>query len=82
MNSFMNALWGSEGAVVTGKRDGVPFLAYIDNVRVKYGTDLSVTIRYDQESLADIGYETDLVNGSALFAGEDSKFSNLHVYFD
>lgn len=82
MNSFMNVLWGSEGSVVTGNRDGVPFLAYISNVRVKYGKDLGVTISYDKESAKDIGYCSDILDGSALYNGSDSRFSNLHVYFD
>lgn len=81
MNSFMNALYNANGATVTGNKNGVPFLAYISNVRVKYGKDLSVTIAYDTESLADIGYATDLINGSDLFKGENSVFKNLHVYF-
>ena len=82
MNSFMNALWNSAGSVVTGKRDGIPFLAYVSDVRVKYGTDLGVAIRYDNESTKDIGYATDILDGSALYNGSDSRFSNLHVYFE
>lgn len=81
MNDFMNALYNAEGSIVTGSKDGVKFLANITNVRVKYGTDLSVTIRYDADSAKDVGYETDLIDGSALFNGSNSVFTNLHVYF-
>jgi hypothetical protein len=82
MNSFMNALWGSEGSMITGKVDGVPFLGYISDVRVKYGNDLGVTISYDQESVKDVGYGSDIIDGSEIYNGGNYKFSDLHVYFD
>lgn len=81
MNSFMNALYNAVGATVTGRKNGVDFLAYISNVRVKYGNDLCVTLSYDDESMADIGYGSDLITGSHLFEGKNSVFENLHVYF-
>lgn len=81
MNSFMNALYNAVGATVTGRKNGVDFLAYISDVRVKFGNDLSVTLSYDEESMSELGYGSDLITGSHLFEGKNNAFENLHVYF-
>jgi hypothetical protein len=82
MNDFMNSLWGSEGSMITGKVDGIPFLGYVSNVRCKYGQDLQVTISYDEDSVKDVGYCSDIIDGSEIYNGGNYKFSNLHIYFE
>ncbi len=82
MNSFMNALYNAEGSVVTGYKNDVPFLGYITKTRVKYGSDIQVTIAYDEESMKETGYGGDIIDGSVLLAGENATYRNLHVYFE
>lgn len=75
MNSFMNALWSDGvGKWVTGKYCGIPFEAKIQNVRAKYGNDISVELRTTDQTAY-------LINGSDLQNGSGGVFTNLHVYF-
>ena len=74
MNDFMNALWNSVGAVVTGVYNKQTFYGNIENVRSKAGCDLSVTVKTEQD-------EYILLNGSELFNGFGTCSKNLHVYF-
>jgi len=73
MSDFFNALYSAIGSDVSGFRDGVPFLGTIIDTRVKYGTDVQVTVKD--------GDDIFLINGSSIAAGGDSVYKNLHVYF-
>jgi len=81
MNSFMNALYTAENAMVTGRKNGFPFLGYITKTRMKRGDDISVTIAYDVDTMKELNDAGDIINGSVLFAGGNSVYTNLHVYF-
>lgn len=81
MNSFMNALYTAENTIVTGRKNGLPFLGYITKTRMKRGDDISVTITYDVESMKELNDASDIINGSVLLAGGNSVYSDLHVYF-
>lgn len=74
MNDFMNALWNSAGAVVTGVYNNQPFYGHIEEVRTKAGTDLCVTIKTEEDQYV-------LLTGSELFNGSGNCSKNLHVYF-
>ena len=75
MNSFMNALWSDGvGKWVTGKYCDNPFEAKIQNVRAKYGNDISVEVRTTDMN-------TYVINGSVLQNGSGGVYTNLHVYF-
>lgn len=82
MNKFMNALYNAVGSVITGNKNGIPFLAYVSDTRVKYGADISVSISYDQDSIQDMGICSDIIDGSVLFNGGNGVFENLHIYFE
>ena len=73
MNDFMNSLYNAVGSEVSGVYDGVAFLGTITETRVKYGTDVRVTV-------VD-GSNTYLINGTELMAGDVGLYKNLHVYF-
>jgi hypothetical protein len=73
MDDFMNSLYNAVGSEVSGVYDGVAFLGTITETRVKYGTDVRVTV-------VD-GSNTYLINGTELMAGDVGLYKNLHVYF-
>jgi hypothetical protein len=73
MNEFMNALYNAVGCEVTGFYDGVPFLGTITETRVKYGTDIRVTVVE--------GNKTFLIDGTEILAGDAGLYKYLHVYF-
>ena len=79
LNEFMNKLYSNSSTIVTGKRQGVEFLAYVKDVRVKYGTDLQATLVYDRDCLEDIQRDTDLIDGTELFNGGNGIFTDLKV---
>ena len=73
MNDFMNSLYNAVGSEVSGFYDGVAFLGTITETRVKYGTDVRITV-------VD-GSNTYLIDGTELMAGDAGLYKNLHVYF-
>ena len=73
MDDFMNSLYNAVGSEVSGVYDGAAFLGTITETRVKYGTDVRVTV-------VD-GSNTYLINGTELMAGDVGLYKNLHVYF-
>ena len=73
MNNFLSTLYTSIGSEVSGRHNGVPFLGTITSTRVKYGTDIQVTV-------VD-GTNTYLIDGSTLAEGGNASYTNLHVYF-
>tara|TARA_R110000782_G_scaffold237912_1_gene324362 strand:- start:116 stop:337 length:222 start_codon:yes stop_codon:yes gene_type:complete len=72
MNSFISQVYAAIGIEVSGYRYGVPFIGTITRTRVKYGTDISVTVE-DAENIY-------IIDGTALFEGKGGGYENLHVY--
>ena len=73
MNEFMNNVYNAIGAEVSGYHKDIPFHGKIVYTRCKYGADISVHV----EDSNDIY----VIDGEALYQGEDSTYKNLHVYF-
>lgn len=73
MKEFMNNLYAAIGTQVSGSKNGVPFLGTITRTRVKYGTDISVSVEDDENIW--------IIDGTALMIGEGGGYTNLHVYF-
>lgn len=73
MNEFLNSLYNSVGSEVSGYHNEVAFLGTITDTRVKYGTDIQVTV-------VD-GTNTYLIDGTTLAGAYDACYSNLHIYF-
>tara|TARA_R110000796_G_scaffold21805_1_gene63932 strand:+ start:802 stop:1032 length:231 start_codon:yes stop_codon:yes gene_type:complete len=74
MNDFMNNVYNATGSQVSGDANGVPFLGYIVDTRVKYGGDVQVVVE-DAE-------DTFIIDAVALMNGVDATYSNLHIYFN
>lgn len=72
MNEFMNNIYGAIGTEVTGFHHDKPFHGTITYTRAKYGNDISVHVEDDNDIY--------VIDGSALYQGEDSTYKNLHVY--
>jgi len=74
MNEFMNNLYNAIGAEVTGYHHDVPFHGVITRTRAKAGTDISVHVE-DAKNIW-------VIDGTELFEGKGTAYSNLHVYFN
>jgi len=74
MNEFMNNLYNAIGAEVTGYHNDNAFHGTITYTRVKYGSDISVHV--------EDGNNIYVIDGTALYEGEDATYKNLHVYFN
>lgn len=73
MNEFMNNLYNAVGKEVSGFWNKEAFLGTIMSTRVKYGTEIQVTVE-DGDNIY-------IIDGSVLYKGGDLNYSNLHVYF-
>jgi hypothetical protein len=73
MNTFMNELYNAVGKEVSGYWNGEAFLGKIVSTRVKYGTDIGLTV--------EDGNDIYIIDGTTMLNGGDLNYSNLHVYF-
>ena len=73
MNTFMNELYNAVGKEVSGYYNGKAFLGKIVSTRVKYGTDIGITV--------EDGNDIYIIDGTTMLNGGDITYSNLHVYF-
>jgi hypothetical protein len=70
---FMDKIYNAIDVEVSGYHKDKPFLGKITYTRCKYGNDISVHVEDDNDIY--------VIDGRALYEGEDATYRNLHVYF-
>ena len=72
---FVNNIYNATDVEISGYHKDTPFLGRIIHTRCKYGADISVHVEDKDNN------DIYVINGRALYEGQDSTYKNLHVYF-
>ena len=72
---FVNNIYNATDVEISGYYRDTPFLGRIIHTRCKYGADICVQVEDKDNN------DIYVINGRALYEGQDSTYKNLHVYF-